>query len=110
MKGVTAMSDMMIVFWICGVFVLPLTAAEAFRRLLKLGSPAKCLPYFGLSFMGGNLAGKLLARMMSVVLQRQIAAGSLQYCLCALAASSAVTFVLAVLKKNIQISVEFQNE
>ena len=53
---------------------------------------------------------KLLARMMSVVLQRQIAAGSLQYCLCALAASAAVTFVLAVLKKNIQISVEFQNE
>ena len=48
--------------------------------------------------------------MMSVVLQRQIVAGSLQHCLCALVGSAAVTFVLAVLKKNIQISVEFQNE
>lgn len=104
------MGDMMVVTWICSIVLLPLMAAEAMRRLLQLGRPGKCLPFFALVFLGGNVAGKLLARMMSVVLQRQVVAGSLHYCLCALFGSAVVAFVLAILQKNIQISVEFQNE
>ena len=104
------MGDMMVVTWICGIVILPLMAAEAMRRLLKLGGFWKCLPFLCLVFLGSNIAGKLLARMMSVVLQRQVAAGSLHYCLCALVGSAVVAFVLAILKKNIQISVDFQNE